>query len=323
LQPVSRFTAPVVSRPVGEPIGVGEAMQVAQVDRGAARPGTTLAVHARDVAVEYERTRDKTTLVALEDFSLDVAEGEFVAIVGPSGCGKSTFLNVVAGLTFPVAGEVYVHGKEVTGPGPDRAVVFQDYALMPWRTVEANVRFGLEMQKRLDKDTPAKIARYIEMVGLTGFEKAYPRELSGGMRQRVGLARALVTEPRLLLMDEPFAAVDAMTREIMQDELARIVADTGQPILFITHSVDEAITLADRIAVVTNRPGRIKEIVEVGLPRPRSRASRQLSEFQVLRDRIWDLLSSERPAQAEAETAGAPVTAPVEAPATDDRSGGI
>jgi len=298
-------------------------MQVAQVDRGAARPGTTLAVHARDVAVEYERTRDKTTLVALEDFSLDVAEGEFVAIVGPSGCGKSTFLNVVAGLTFPVAGEVYVHGKQVTGPGPDRAVVFQDYALMPWRTVEANVRFGLEMQKRLDKDTPAKIARYIEMVGLTGFEKAYPRELSGGMRQRVGLARALVTEPRLLLMDEPFAAVDAMTREIMQDELARIVADTGQPILFITHSVDEAITLADRIAVVTNRPGRIKEIVEVGLPRPRSRASRQLPEFQVLRDRIWDLLSSERPAHAEAETAGAPVTAPVEAHATDDRSGGI
>jgi NitT/TauT family transport system ATP-binding protein len=252
------------------------------------------------VVVEYERTRDKSTLVALEDFSLDVAEGEFVAIVGPSGCGKSTFLNVVAGLTYPAAGEVLVRGKPVNGPGPDRAVVFQDYALMPWRTVEANVRFGLEMQRRIDSGTPAKVARYIEMVGLTGFEKAYPRELSGGMRQRVGLARALVTEPELLLMDEPFAAVDAMTREIMQDELANIVATTGQPIIFITHSVDEAITLGDRIAVVTNRPGRIKEIIEVNLPRPRSRASRQLPEFQKLRDHVWDLLAEERPARAEA-----------------------
>jgi NitT/TauT family transport system ATP-binding protein len=270
----------------------------------ASRTGTTLAVHARDVVVEYERTRDKSTLVALEDFSLDVADGEFVAIVGPSGCGKSTFLNVVAGLTFPVAGEVFVHGKQVTGPGPDRAVVFQDYALMPWRTVEANVRFGLEMQRRVDKSTATRVAEYIEMVGLGGFEKAYPRELSGGMRQRVGLARALVTEPRLLLMDEPFAAVDAMTREIMQDELGKVVATTGQPIIFITHSVDEAITLADRIAVVTNRPGRIKEIIEVDLPRPRSRASRQRPEFQQLRDRIWDLLSDERPARAEAESVG-------------------
>jgi NitT/TauT family transport system ATP-binding protein len=270
----------------------------------ASRTGTTLAVHARDIVVEYERSRDRSTLVALEDFSLDVADGEFVAIVGPSGCGKSTFLNVVAGLTFPVAGEVYVHGKPVTGPGPDRAVVFQDYALMPWRTVEANVRLGLEIQKRVDKSTAKKIAEYIEMVGLVGFEKAYPRELSGGMRQRVGLARALVTEPRLLLMDEPFAAVDAMTREIMQDELAKVVATTGQPIIFITHSVDEAITLADRIAVVTNRPGRIKEIIEVDLPRPRSRASRQRPEFQQLRDRIWDLLSGERPLKAEAESVG-------------------
>jgi NitT/TauT family transport system ATP-binding protein len=173
-------------------------------------------VQARGVSVEYERTRSKDTLVALEDFNLDVEDGEFLAVVGPSGCGKSTFLNVVAGLVPPAAGEVQVFGRPVTGPGPDRAVVFQDYALMPWRTVEKNVRFGLEMQGRVDKDTDAKVARYIAMVGLAGFEKAYPRELSGGMRQRVGLARALVTEPRLLLMDEPFAAVDAMTRELMQ-----------------------------------------------------------------------------------------------------------
>jgi NitT/TauT family transport system ATP-binding protein len=262
-----------------------------------------LAVEARGVSVEYERTRDKSTLVALEDFTLEVREGEFLAIVGPSGCGKSTFLNVVAGLVPPAAGEIKVYGKPVTGPGPDRAVVFQDYALMPWRTVESNVRFGLEMQGRIDSDTGAKIARYIKMVGLAGFEKSYPRELSGGMRQRVGLARALVTEPRLLLMDEPFAAVDAMTRELMQEELTKIVATTGQPIIFITHGVDEAVTLADRIAVVTNRPGRIKEIIDVDLPRPRSRASRQLPEFQALRDRVWDLLASEHPERSEAVSA--------------------
>lgn len=262
-----------------------------------------LAVEARGVAVEYERTRDKSTLIALEDFSLDIREGEFLTVVGPSGCGKSTFLNVVAGLVPPAAGEVKVFGKPVTGPGRDRAVVFQDYALMPWRTVEANVRFGLEMQKRLDNTTAENVAKYIALVGLTGFEKAYPRELSGGMRQRVGLARALVTEPRLLLMDEPFAAVDAMTRELMQDELSKIVAKTGQAIIFITHSVDEAITLGDRIAVVTNRPGRIKEIIDVHLPKPRTRAARGMPEFQKMRDHIWDLLAAERPAEAEAEQA--------------------
>jgi NitT/TauT family transport system ATP-binding protein len=198
---------------------------------------------------------------------------------------------VVAGLTFPVAGEISVMGKPVTGPETDRAVVFQDYALMPWRTTEANVRFGLELQGRVDSETKEKIAHYIKLVGLSGFEKAYPRELSGGMRQRVGLARALATEPRLLLMDEPFAAVDAMTREVMQDELARIVAETGQAILFITHSVDEAIILADRIAVVTSRPGSIREIIEVDIPRPRGRESRNLPRFQQLRERIWDQLS--------------------------------
>lgn len=250
-----------------------------------------LAVEARDVVVSYDRLREKDTLIALKDFSLEIKQGEFMAIVGPSGCGKSTFLNVVAGLTFPVSGEVRVMGKPVTGPATDRAVVFQDYALMPWRTTEANVRFGLELQGRVDSTTHDKVAHYINMVGLSGFERAYPRELSGGMRQRVGLARALVTEPRLLLMDEPLAAVDAMTREVMQDELARIVSETGQAIIFITHSVDEAITLADRIAVVTNRPGQIREIIPVDIPRPRGRDSRKLPEFQRLRDHIWDLLS--------------------------------
>jgi NitT/TauT family transport system ATP-binding protein len=263
-----------------------------------------LAVEARNVTVEYERSRGKSTLVALEDFDLGVREGEFLTIVGPSGCGKSTFLNLVAGLWFPVAGELLVDGKRVTGPAQDRAVVFQEYALMPWRTVEGNVRFGLEMQHRIDSSTADKVAHYIDLVGLTGFEDSYPRELSGGMRQRVGLARALVTEPRILLMDEPFAAVDAITRELMQDELAQIVAKTRQTIIFITHSVDEAITLGDRIAVVSNRPGRVKEIMPVTIPRPRSgREIRHVPEYSELRDHIWELLGNET--QVKAESSGA------------------
>jgi NitT/TauT family transport system ATP-binding protein len=256
--------------------------------------GSGLAVQARDVTVAYERSRGQGELIALEGFSVDVKEGEFLTIVGPSGCGKSTFLNLVAGLWFPAAGELLVDGARVTGPGKDRAVVFQEYALMPWRTVEGNVRFGLEMQRRVDSTTDAKVAHYIDLVGLTGFENSYPRELSGGMRQRVGLARALATEPRILLMDEPFAAVDAMTRELMQDELSHIVVKTGQTIIFITHSVDEAITLGDRIVVVSSRPGRVKEILPVAIPRPRSgRQIRHLPQYGELRDRIWDQLGDQ------------------------------
>jgi NitT/TauT family transport system ATP-binding protein len=264
------------------------------VDHGPGDSG--FAVQASGVAVQYERARGQGTLTAIEDFDLEIRPGEFLTMVGPSGCGKSTFLSVVAGLIPAAAGEVRVFGAPVRGPGIDRAVVFQDYALLPWRTVDANVRFGLEMQRRVDKRTPAKIAHYIELVGLSGFESAYPRELSGGMRQRVGLARALVTEPRILLMDEPFAAVDAMTRELMQDELSRIVEETGQAVLFITHSVDEAITLGDRIAVVSHRPGRIKEIIPVGIPKPRDRKIRHLDKYTRIRDRVWDLLAKEIPA---------------------------
>jgi NitT/TauT family transport system ATP-binding protein len=267
---------------------------------GNGEDGQPLAVDARSVTVEYERSREKATLVALRDFSVGVREGEFLTIVGPSGCGKSTFLNLVAGLWFPVSGELLVDGKRVTGPAQDRAVVFQEYALMPWRTVEGNVRFGLELQRRIDSDTDEKIAHYIDLVGLSGFEDSYPRELSGGMRQRVGLARALVTEPRILLMDEPFAAVDALTRELMQDELAQIVQKTGQTIIFITHSVDEAITLGDRLVVVTSRPGRVKEIIPVTIPRPRSgRQIRHMPEYADIRDRIWELLGNEAPVKAE------------------------
>jgi NitT/TauT family transport system ATP-binding protein len=257
--------------------------------------GRGIAVQARDVVVEYERTRDKTTLVALEDFSLDVAEGEFVAIVGPSGCGKSTFLNAVAGLVFPVAGEVLVRGKPVTGPGADRAVVFQDYALMPWRTVASNVRFGLEFQHKLPRsETDERVHRYLDLVGLTGFERSFPHELSGGMKQRVGIARALVCEPAILLADEPFGAVDAMAREAMQGELEDIIAKTRQTVVLITHSIDEAITLADRVVVVSHRPGRIREIVPVDLPRPRhSYDVKGHGDYAALREHVWGLLRDE------------------------------
>jgi NitT/TauT family transport system ATP-binding protein len=206
----------------------------------------------------------------------------------------------------PSAGELLVGGKPVKGPGIDRAMVFQDYALLPWRSVTDNVQFGLELQGRLDSAAKDKIQYYIEMVGLKGFEKSYPRELSGGMRQRVGLARALATEPRILLMDEPFAAIDAITRETMQDELLRIVAETGQTSVFITHSVDEAITLADRIVVLSDRPGRVRGILEVEIPRPRTgQTLRHHPQYTELRDELWRLLKKSPAGTSEPATAEA------------------
>ncbi|OGR90273.1 MAG: ABC transporter ATP-binding protein [Elusimicrobia bacterium RBG_16_66_12] len=252
-------------------------------------------IQVHGLTVEYERALGKNEhIVALKNFSLDVREGEFVTVLGPSGCGKSTLLNVISGLVFPKEGDVRVDGKPVTGPSPKWAMVFQDYGLMPWRTVEKNVRFGLEMQKKLDEEAEERVRHYIRMVGLEGFEDAYPRELSGGMRQRVGLARALAIEPEILLMDEPFAAVDLITRELMQDEISRIIAKTGKTVIFVTHSVDEAIILGDRLVVVSARPGRAKCAIEIDLPKPRSEHSlRSSPEYVSLRDRVWSELSAE------------------------------
>lgn len=262
--------------------------------KASAAEGSSLIIQARDLVVEYERTREKSKLIALQDFSLDVMPGEFITIVGPSGCGKSTFLNVVAGLYKQKAGEIYVNGKPVTGPGIDRAMVFQDYGLFPWRTVQKNVEFGIEMQGKLDSQDRERVQKYINLVGLEGFEHAYPRELSGGMCQRVGLARALAVEPSILLMDEPFAAVDLITRELMQDELARVIAATGKTVIFVTHSVDEAIILGDKVVLLTGRPARVKRIIPVNLPKPRSeRRLRSSPEYLELREQIWQDLSSE------------------------------
>jgi NitT/TauT family transport system ATP-binding protein len=253
-------------------------------------------IRAENLTVGYRKLREKVMLTALRDINLEIRAGEFVAIVGPSGCGKTTFINVVAGLVHPWEGAVYVRGRQVRKPGSDRAMVFQVYALMPWRTVWSNVRFGLEFQRSsLSRhEASERVQRYIDLVGLRGFEKSYPYELSGGMKQRVGIARALVSEPEILLADEPFGAVDAMAREAMQGELERIISETGQTVILITHSIDEAITLGDRVVVVSNLPGTIREVVDVPLPRPRTEYDvKSEPEYTRLREHVWQLLKGE------------------------------
>jgi len=234
--------------------------------------------------------KGKRTVAAIDDFTLDVRNGEIVCLLGPSGCGKTTVLRIVAGLETPTAGKIRVAGKPVSGSGPDRGMVFQEFALFPWRTVRKNIEFGLEV-KGVPQEKRAEISgRYIELVGLKGFEDSHPKELSGGMKQRVGIARALANDPSVLLMDEPFGSLDAQTRNLMQKELLRIWAATRKTILFVTHSVDEAVFLADRIVVMTARPGKVREIIEVGLPRPRDRTS---SEFISVRGKVLTELDEE------------------------------
>lgn len=233
------------------------------------------------------------SLVILDDFQLEVKEGEFLSILGPSGCGKSTFLNILGGLDSQSSGEIFVDDQVVTGAGNNLGYVFQAYALFPWRTVLENVGAGLEIRgvKRKERREIAK--EYIDLVGLGEFTNRYPHELSGGMKQRVAIARALAYQPEVLLMDEPFAALDAQTREVLQYELLRIWEETHKTIVFVTHSIDEAVFLSDRVAVMTARPGRIKEIIEVPLARPRSEELRNSPEFAGIRHQAWELLKDE------------------------------
>jgi NitT/TauT family transport system ATP-binding protein len=208
---------------------------------------------------------------ALKNINLDIEEGEFICLIGPSGCGKTTLLRIIAGLESPTSGAITLGGKQIPGPHPDRGMVFQEFNLFPWRNVRRNVEFGLET-KGISKGERHRIAQeYIDLVGLTGFERSYPHELSGGMKQRVGLARALVTSPKVLLMDEPFGSLDAQTRNLMQDELLNIWHRVRTTIIFVTHSADEAVYIADRVVVLSHRPGEIKDIVSVSIGRPRSR----------------------------------------------------
>jgi len=240
--------------------------------------------------------------IAVDDFTLDIAQGEFLVIVGPSGCGKTTVLNILAGLERPSEGSVALDSREITGPGPARGVMFQDYALFPWQTVRGNIGFGLKYGAAgsgLSGDARARrVQDCIDLVGLNGAEDKYPHQLSGGMRQRVALARLVANEPEVLLMDEPLAALDAQTRLILQDELLRIwgqdrSAAARRTVVFITHAIDEAVFLADRIAVMTTRPGRLKALIDVPLPRPRNDATRASAEFQALSQHIWSLIRDE------------------------------
>src|SRR5438552_9001376 len=233
--------------------------------------GSAAASHIRieDLTVAYQKPKAAGTLIAVSNANLDITRGTFVTIVGPSGCGKSSLLLTIAGLVQPASGCVLVNGKPVSGPGRDRAVVFQDFALMPWRTVLDNVRFGLELQRWSGEDLTERARRYVELVGLKGFEHYHPHQLSGGMRQRVGIARALAVDPEILLLDEPFGSLDAQTRDEMGTELLAIWEQNKKTALFVTHSIDEAIFLADRIVVMAKNPGRITEILLVDLPRPR------------------------------------------------------
>ncbi|EHP86695.1 ABC transporter ATP-binding protein [Methanotorris formicicus] len=223
---------------------------------------------------------EKKELLAVDNVSLSVEENEFISIVGPSGCGKSTLLRIIAGLEKPTSGKVLLDGKEVREPSAERGMVFQQYTLMPWRTVLKNVTFGLEI-KKIPKEEQIKVARkFIKMVGLEGFEDAYPHQLSGGMQQRVAIARTLANDPEIVLMDEPFGALDTQTRAILQNELLKIWQKEKKTVLFVTHSVDEAVYLSDKVVVMTARPGKIKKIVPIELKRPRDRTGIEFLEYK-------------------------------------------
>lgn len=237
-------------------------------------------IECRSVRKIYGDAAVGTEVVALNGLTLDIHAREFLTLLGPSGCGKSTLLNIIAGFEKPDAGDVLLNGLPIGAPGPDRGVVFQDYALFPWLNVQDNVEYGLR-EKRLGKAQMRELsARLLALVGLTGFEHRYPHELSGGMRQRVALVRVLAIDPQILLMDEPFAAVDAQTRTILQEELERLWLQTLKTVVFVTHSVDEAIHLSDRVTIITARPGVVKAIVPIDLPRPRDPTSDAFNRYR-------------------------------------------
>ncbi len=232
-------------------------------------------------------------MVALNGVSLDIHENEFVCVVGPSGCGKSTLLNIIAGLHEPTSGQVLVDGQAVSGPGPDRGVVFQQYALFPWLTVQKNVEFGLKLQGMAQDKAEQEAKKYIKMVDLEQFAQSYPKELSGGMKQRVAIARAYAINPKVLLMDEPFGALDAQTRTQLQTELLNTWEKEQKTCFFITHDVEEAIILAQRVIIMSARPGRIKEVVEISIPYPRTQETKMTKEFLDLKNHIWSQVYQE------------------------------
>ena len=252
-----------------------------------------IKLQATGLRHEYYQPRTGGRLLALDNINLHVDDGEFVTIVGPSGCGKTTFINLCDGLLKPTAGKIHIDGKQVTGPGTDRGMVFQDSCLMPWRTVLKNVLFGLECQGLDNAEGQERARTFIKLVGLQGFEDHYPHELSGGMQQRCNLARALTVDPKILIMDEPFASLDAQTREIMQAELLRIWREARKTVLFITHQINEAIYLADRVIIFGARPGRVKQTIKIDLPRPRDLSLKRDPRFLEYENQVWEQIEEE------------------------------
>jgi len=249
-----------------------------------------IALEATGVRKTYTKNGRSTAVLDVERFA--VREGEFVTVIGPSGCGKSTLLHIMGGFIAADAGAIRVFGDAVEGPGPDRGMMFQEFALFPWKTVEGNVAWGLEVQGVEKQKIAQTVQAYLEMIGLTEFRKHYPAELSGGMKQRVALARVLAFNPKVLLMDEPFGALDAQTRETMQEEVTRLWERTRKTIVFVTHDIEEAVFLGDRVVVLSARPGRIREEVKIDLPRPRTLEIKKSMQCHEYRNRIWDLIRS-------------------------------
>ncbi len=240
-------------------------------------------------------------IVAFEGLNFEVAEHEVLCILGPSGCGKTTLLRVIDGLITPDGGEVLIDGRRMTRPSPDVAMVFQHFNLFPWKRLDQNIAYGLKLRGKSRAEIEAAVEHNVELVGLSGFERCYPFQLSGGMQQRAGLARALAVNPSILLMDEPFGALDAQTRETLQEELLRILEREPKTVIFVTHSVDEAIVLGDRILVMTHRPGRVREILPVEIPRPRDISETRADHRAIkLRVHIWEQLRRDRKAEEQA-----------------------
>ncbi|HCT13838.1 MAG TPA: ABC transporter ATP-binding protein [Corynebacterium nuruki] len=261
----------------------------------ASQPSTPPKISVWGVSKHFpigSRDGSATTLTALDETTFDIADGEFVSLLGPSGCGKSTLLDLLSGLTAPDSGEILVDGAPVTGPGPDRGIVFQQYALLPWRTAQGNIEFALENSVHSRRQRRETARHFLDLVGLTDFADRYPAELSGGMKQRIAIARSLSYDPSVLLMDEPFAALDAFTRESLQDLLLDIRETTRKTIVFVTHSIDEAVYLSDRIAVMTARPGRIRAVEPVLIDRS-AEDVRSSAGFRALRHELWLQLQQE------------------------------
>jgi NitT/TauT family transport system ATP-binding protein len=257
-----------------------------------ARPDSMPILAARNVTKTFTTGKDQE-LVAVENLSLEIHEGELICLLGASGCGKTTILNMFAGFTQPTAGDMLLRGQPIVGIEPRCGMVFQSYALFPWKTVRGNVEFGMRMKGLPRAERAERAAAFIDMVSLRGFEDHYPAELSGGMQQRVTIARLLAADPEVLLMDEPFAALDAMTRQVMQEELLKIHEQSRKTIVFITHSIDEALILSSRLFVMSARPGRIKAVIPNTLPTPRHISVQFSPEYGALKSTVWDLIESE------------------------------